>query len=756
MALIAGVVAFQQRSNAVDTAYDAETRRLVADAAALVDTNPDLALLLAAEAHRRDPGPIAESGLLRTLTRTEGWLGTLGAGTSYHAAEWLDDDTIVGVTETELHYFDAATHERESTVPLPAPVVLDISRRANVATAGSLTAIPLADGTVALAEDSELSVVTVGADPVRVVALSDDGSLLAAADTAGNLQLHDLGTGEVRWTASSLIDNASYAELIEDPILRGFFVEFDDLIFHSGLLTLLFDGDEHLVISAGVELKRLRLEDAQVTDEAVLTTPLPDPDQRLPRAVFSLMKAPDDLIVAQAGANAAFVVSRDFEVRSRHDVPTGRAPGDGTIGVRGIVLDRDGSLWFPLSNGQLSQLRPEASDQDPPIVTTFPEFHHAGRSPNGTEMAVAGPEGILRWSIDGRRLLGTAYPHGGNPTMTVASDGSLAGATSNSPALDSVIFDTTGPVPERVDLGPIDPTTFVGLGAPPDDAWITSGSREGTTTFYDSATLEPLGVAMAGQGVGTVSTNDGRWHVQGTAHLDRPGDIRVVEFPSLDPVSPILDLGPITAETDFGISASSFSASNDRLAVFVASGTSVIFETTNWTVEHVISPDDHGGASAGRFLPDGSSLATRGADGSIVLRDPDTYKPVQILEGGTTAADTFIIIGPLISPDGEYLLTLRDQTPRLWHLPTSTDLGTFPHDPGPQAIGHDLGDQLQLVTSVGEYGILWNLDIDSWPVIACRAAGRNLTGSEWDQFGPRDTDHRATCEQWPLVAEDGG
>ena len=751
MALIAGVVAFQQRSNAVDTAYDAETRRLVADAAALVDTNPDLALLLAAEAHRRDPGPIAESGLLRTLTRTEGWLGTLGAGNSYHAAEWLDDDTIVGVTETELHYFDAATHERESTVPLPAPVVLDISRRANVATAGSLTAIPLADGTVALAEDSELSVVTVGADPVRVVALSDDGSLLAAADTAGNLQLHDLGTGEVRWTASSLIDNASYAELIEDPILRGFFVEFDDLIFHSGLLTLLFDGDEHLVISAGVELKRLRLEDAQVTDEAVLTTPLPDPDQRLPRAVFSLMKAPDDLIVAQAGANAAFVVSRDFEVRSRHDVPTGRAPGDGTIGVRGIVLDRDGSLWFPLSNGQLSQLRPEASDQDPPIVTTFPEFHHAGRSPNGTEMAVAGPEGILRWSIDGRRLLGTAYPHGGSPTMIVAEDGSSAGATSNS-FLDSVVFDMTGRVPESVDLGPIDPTTFIDVG-PPGGRLITS-MREERLSFYDGATMKPLEVTIPGMGIGAMSTNDGEWFVQRTNLLGQPDGVRVVEFPSLDPISPVLDLAPFSAETDVGMSGASFSPSNDRLAVFLASGTGVVFETTNWAVEHVITPDDHGGASAGRFLPDGSSLATRGADGSIVLRDPVTYEELQILEGGTTAADTFIINGPLISPDGEYLLTLRDQTPRLWHLPTSTDLGTFPHDPGPQAIGHDLGDQLQLVTSVGEYGILWNLDIDSWPVIACRAAGRNLTASEWDQLGPRDTDHRATCEQWPLDPDD--
>jgi len=35
---------------------------------------------------------------------------------------------------------------------------------------------------------------------------------------------------------------------------------------------------------------------------------------------------------------------------------------------------------------------------------------------------------------------------------------------------------------------------------------------------------------------------------------------------------------------------------------------------------------------------------------------------------------------------------------------------------------------------------------------ACEAAGRNMTRAEWDLFGPRDTDYRATCARYPIEA----
>ena len=63
------------------------------------------------------------------------------------------------------------------------------------------------------------------------------------------------------------------------------------------------------------------------------------------------------------------------------------------------------------------------------------------------------------------------------------------------------------------------------------------------------------------------------------------------------------------------------------------------------------------------------------------------------------------------------------------------------------------GQHLQLVTSVGDHLLIWNLDTSTWYDIACRAAGRNMTRNEWAQFGPSDTDYRATCSRYDLEPE---
>jgi DNA-binding SARP family transcriptional activator len=40
----------------------------------------------------------------------------------------------------------------------------------------------------------------------------------------------------------------------------------------------------------------------------------------------------------------------------------------------------------------------------------------------------------------------------------------------------------------------------------------------------------------------------------------------------------------------------------------------------------------------------------------------------------------------------------------------------------------------------------------TWFDIACDAVGRNMTRAEWEQFGPRDTEYRATCPQYDIEA----
>lgn len=78
--------AFVQRSNAEDKDRDARARRLDASAVGLLQTDPELGLLLAAESARMSPGPAAEDALRQSLlashargiARTRGPIGQVG------------------------------------------------------------------------------------------------------------------------------------------------------------------------------------------------------------------------------------------------------------------------------------------------------------------------------------------------------------------------------------------------------------------------------------------------------------------------------------------------------------------------------------------------------------------------------------------------------------------------------------------------------------------------------------------------------
>jgi WD40 repeat protein len=176
-------------------------------------------------------------------------------------------------------------------------------------------------------------------------------------------------------------------------------------------------------------------------------------------------------------------------------------------------------------------------------------------------------------------------------------------------------------------------------------------------------------------------------------------------------------------------------------------GTAVILDTTTWDPVAQLGVSDRRGATTAVYSPAGE-LVTVGADGSITVRDPDTLEPRTLLESGAEAADIGVL-GPFVSADSQYLLTMRYGSPRLWHLPSGTLLGSFPKEPTVSVGGAAGAEHLQLVTSSDEYALVWNLDVDSWLDTACGAAGRNLTLEEWQRYGPEEVPYQATCPQWP-------
>ena len=153
--------------------------------------------------------------------------------------------------------------------------------------------------------------------------------------------------------------------------------------------------------------------------------------------------------------------------------------------------------------------------------------------------------------------------------------------------------------------------------------------------------------------------------------------------------------------------------------------------------------------TASAFSPDGRYLVTIDLAGDLTLRHPETFAVIRTFQGDAGAANSW---GgpPVFSDDGRYLVSSHDGRGRLWDVESGQLIGQ-PIDSlvssAPSAVP---GTHAGFIAATDKWVQYWRFDPAVWPAIACRLAGRNLTRAEWDQFGPRDTDYRATCPQWGM------
>lgn len=138
------------------------------------------------------------------------------------------------------------------------------------------------------------------------------------------------------------------------------------------------------------------------------------------------------------------------------------------------------------------------------------------------------------------------------------------------------------------------------------------------------------------------------------------------------------------------------------------------------------------------------------ADRRVRLHNGETLELGATLE---TAQLSIVISQPpvYLLPGGTLVVSLINNDPQLWDAQTGELVGgRFPNNPDVQPAGRSgFGG---VITGVDDDLLLWNLDVESWPDIACQAAGRNLTLGEWDQFGPAGEPYNATCPQWPAAS----
>jgi WD40 repeat protein/DNA-binding SARP family transcriptional activator len=141
-----------------------------------------------------------------------------------------------------------------------------------------------------------------------------------------------------------------------------------------------------------------------------------------------------------------------------------------------------------------------------------------------------------------------------------------------------------------------------------------------------------------------------------------------------------------------------------------------------------------------QFSPDGRLLATGGAHGRARVWSTENWEPVTRPFGGHTDA----IAGVAIDRDGRTLATgSSDGTVRLWDIEAEQAIGApLPGLPNLAVMPSFTPDGTRLIATYdsGE-AYRWDIGPDSLVRQACRVAGRRLTRAEWTEFLPgRDYD----------------
>ena len=105
----------------------------------------------------------------------------------------------------------------------------------------------------------------------------------------------------------------------------------------------------------------------------------------------------------------------------------------------------------------------------------------------------------------------------------------------------------------------------------------------------------------------------------------------------------------------------------------------------------------------------------------MTLRDANTFQPT-----GKTFLSNRAVAGEHLvrfSADGRLMMTVGDGKAQLWDFASGERIGdVFPA--ADSWTGAPSGDLRWLVTAIDGRAIRWDLDVDAWPAVACRAAGR--------------------------------
>ncbi|WP_229854106.1 nSTAND1 domain-containing NTPase [Streptomyces filipinensis] len=701
LAVVAGLVAWQQSRMSDRQRHDADTarqvalsRQLAAQSAGLVGTDSDLASLLAIRAYRTSPTPAALESLYAAAAVPLRYRLPARHGAVTSVAFSPDGRTLATSVEGRdgaVRLWDTGTGRLERSLTGHPAWVWAMTFSPD----GRTLATAALDHGVQLWSPAtgRLRTGLPGPRDAFSLAFSPDGHTLATAGDDRGVELWDTASAHLRRT-------------LGPPT--------------SEMLSVAYSPDGRTLATGG-KGHELKLWDPV---SGRLRRSLP----AQPSGVSSVAFSPDGRTLATAGPDRTVRLWDPADGRLRTGLP---GPADDTAP---LAFSPDGRTLATTGPDHTVRLWDTATGTTRTTLTGHTDTVLAvAFGPDGHTLATAGRDQSVRlWdTADGPNRAVLPGPPGQTPCVAFGPDGQTLAAAGPGHGVD--LWNTGDRRRRRT---------------------LTNGLKDVTWVVFspDGRTLATLG---RDRGVGLWNAAAGRLRRRlsgDTGDVFRMAfspDGRTLATRGVERGVELWDAGTGRLRTTLpefvdGTGSLAFSPDGRSLATGGDNGPVRLWDTATGRLRTHL-PGHADSVESLAFSPDGRTLAVAGDDGTVRLWDTKTRRVRTSLPG--RAAPGFAIV---FSPDGRTLVTAGSSasTVRLWDAATGNPLATLAGHTGTVLSVAFSPDGRTLATAGGDRTVrLWNVLLPT-PAAAigklCRALGRDLTPQERSTYLPDQPPH-PTC-----------